>query len=202
MPDAPDTTTAPEATTTGTAATPASPQGQQPNDSAPANGTGNGERSLDGLPPEVQEYIRHLRGENAGYRTERNELRQFKQEVEDRDKTDTQKANERAERAEARAAELEAQTLRAEIAAEKGLSLKQAKRLAGATREELEKDADELLAEFGGNGNGGGQSPQGGQQQQGQGRDWGQGARGTRADGGGSASDQMTAAIRRGMGRA
>lgn len=37
---------------------------------------------------------------------------------------------------------------KAEIAAEKGLSVAQAKRLQGATREELAKDADELLAAF------------------------------------------------------
>ncbi len=38
--------------------------------------------------------------------------------------------------------------LRAEIASEKGLTLKQAKRLTGTTREELEADADDLLESF------------------------------------------------------
>lgn len=38
----------------------------------------------------------------------------------------------------------------AEIAQEKGLSAKQARRLQGATREELEADADDLLDSFGG----------------------------------------------------
>lgn len=45
-------------------------------------------------------------------------------------------------------ADHEVNQLRAEIAAEKGLTLKQAKRLSGTTREELEADADDLLDTF------------------------------------------------------
>lgn len=41
---------------------------------------------------------------------------------------------------------------RLEVALEKGLSLAQAKRLVGKTRDELEKDADELLEMFGAKG--------------------------------------------------
>ena len=70
------------------------------------------------------------------------------QEFEDRDKTEAQKAIERAEAAERRAAEVEARALRLEVAAEKGLTPAQAKRLVGDTREALEADADELLETF------------------------------------------------------
>lgn len=61
-----------------------------------------------------------------------------------------------AERLQTQIAELsrqaEAATARAdrfEVAAAKGLSASQARRLVGATREELEADADEMKAEFG-----------------------------------------------------
>jgi hypothetical protein len=69
-------------------------------------------------------------------------------EFEDRDKTEAQKLAERAEAAERRVAEIEAHAIRLEVAAEKGLTPAQAKRLVGSTRAELEADADELLETF------------------------------------------------------
>lgn len=69
-------------------------------------------------------------------------------DLEDRDKSETAKAAERAEAAEKAAAAAEARALRLEIAAEKGLTPAQAKRLVGDTREELEADASELLDTF------------------------------------------------------
>lgn len=69
-------------------------------------------------------------------------------EFEDRDKTESTRAIERAEAAERAAAAAEARATRLEIAAEKGLTPAQAKRLVGETREELEADADELLETF------------------------------------------------------
>jgi cell division septum initiation protein DivIVA len=69
-------------------------------------------------------------------------------EFEDRDKTETTRAVERAEAAEKAAAAAESRALRLEIAAEKGLTPAQAKRLVGETREELEADASELLETF------------------------------------------------------
>lgn len=50
---------------------------------------------------------------------------------------------------ERQAKESEARALRAEVANAKGLTTAQAKRLVGATREELEADADELLEDIG-----------------------------------------------------
>jgi len=70
-------------------------------------------------------------------------------EAEEAEKSELQKLAERAEAAEKRAAEAEGKLLRLEIAAEKGLTPAQARRLVGNTREELEADADELLEAFG-----------------------------------------------------
>lgn len=50
---------------------------------------------------------------------------------------------------EQQAKESEARALRAEVANAKGLTPTQAKRLVGATKEELEADADELLKDLG-----------------------------------------------------
>lgn len=72
-------------------------------------------------------------------------LRLKLKEFEDRDKTEADKLAERLANAEARALQAD----RLEIALEKGLSRSQAKRLVGATREELEADADELLEDLG-----------------------------------------------------
>lgn len=69
-------------------------------------------------------------------------------EFEDRDKTESTRAIERAEAAEKAAAAAEARALRLEVAAEKGLTPAQAKRLVGESREELEADASELLETF------------------------------------------------------
>lgn len=64
-------------------------------------------------------------------------------EIEEANKSESEKAQARAEAAEKRAADLELQVLRADVASEKGVP---AKLLAGSTREELEAAADELIA--------------------------------------------------------
>lgn len=64
-------------------------------------------------------------------------------EIEAANKSEAEKTAERLAAAEKRAAELEVQALRAEVANEKGVP---AKLLAGGTREELEAAADELIA--------------------------------------------------------
>lgn len=75
-------------------------------------------------------------------------------ELEDADKSEIQRERDKAAAAEARANAAETRADRLEIAAEKGLSPKLAARLVGATREELEADADELLAQLKGDGKG------------------------------------------------
>jgi len=69
-------------------------------------------------------------------------------QIEDAGKSEIERLTEQQRASEARAAEAESRALRLEVAAEKGLTPVQAKRLVGSTREELESDADELLATF------------------------------------------------------
>lgn len=75
-------------------------------------------------------------------------LRLKVKEFEDQGKSELDKAAAKAAEAEQRAAEAEAKALRLEVAAAKGLTPSQAKRLIGSTQEELEADADEILADF------------------------------------------------------
>lgn len=68
--------------------------------------------------------------------------------LQDRDKGDTERMADKAAAAEKRAAEAEARSARLEVALDKGLTATQAKRLVGSTRDELEADADDLMASF------------------------------------------------------
>ena len=68
--------------------------------------------------------------------------------LEDSQKTEAQKLTDRAESAERERDEIRTESLRFRIAAEKGLTPKQASRLRGTTEEELTADADDLLADF------------------------------------------------------
>jgi hypothetical protein len=69
-------------------------------------------------------------------------------ELEDQGKSEAEKLTTRLTEAEKRVASAEARALRLEVAASKGLSAAQAKRLVGTTKEELEADADEILEAF------------------------------------------------------
>jgi len=69
-------------------------------------------------------------------------------EIEDKNKSDGQKADEAKKAAEDRAATAERDLMRLRVAMRKGLTDAQAKRLVGATEAELETDADELLKSF------------------------------------------------------
>ena len=73
-------------------------------------------------------------------------------ELEDASKSETQKLAEDRDTHKGRAEKAEAQLMRLTVGLEKGLNPAQAKRLVGSTKEELEADADELLASFGSNG--------------------------------------------------
>lgn len=75
-------------------------------------------------------------------------------EYEDRDKTDQEKASEKLSDLEKNLTTAQADAVRFEIALEKGLTKNQARRLVGSTRDELETDADELLADLGIDGDG------------------------------------------------
>lgn len=67
-------------------------------------------------------------------------------ELEEAQKSEAERVTERLTAAEERAQRAEAQLLLSEVAAEKGLTAAQAKRLIGKTREELLADADDFLA--------------------------------------------------------
>ncbi|MET9953515.1 hypothetical protein ABZ135_18460 [Streptomyces sp. NPDC006339] len=72
------------------------------------------------------------------------------QQLEDAKKSEAEKLTEKLTAAEKRALAAEEKALRLEVATAKGLTPAQAKRLVGSTKDELEADADELLASFGG----------------------------------------------------
>lgn len=69
-------------------------------------------------------------------------------ELEDAAKTDEEKREEAKATAEREATEAKAEAMRLRVAIKKGLTETQAKRLIGSTEDELEADADELLASF------------------------------------------------------
>lgn len=69
-------------------------------------------------------------------------------EYEESQKSELEKLQARADEAERRAQSLEIESIRNSIALSKGLTPTQAKRLVGSTLEELEADADELLADL------------------------------------------------------
>lgn len=71
-------------------------------------------------------------------------------ELEEADKSETEKLASERDQHRTRADSAELSLARLEVALEKGLTRAQAKRLVGSTREELEADADELLADLGG----------------------------------------------------
>jgi hypothetical protein len=93
------------------------------------------------LPPEVKRALTKANKEAE-------QLRLKLKEFEDRDKTEQQKLTEAHQAAEQRAAAAELRALRLEVAADKGLTAGQAKRLVGTTREELEADAEDIQREF------------------------------------------------------
>lgn len=81
-------------------------------------------------------------------KAERNELRDKVKEFEDAQKTETERLTEKTESLSTRLTATEKEAARLRVALRKGLTETQAKRLVGDTEEELEADADELVASF------------------------------------------------------
>ncbi len=69
-------------------------------------------------------------------------------QLEDANKSEIQRAADAVKVAEERATAAEMRSMRLEVAASKGLTPAQAKRLVGTTVDEMEADADDLLASF------------------------------------------------------
>ena len=86
--------------------------------------------------------LKALQAERTRAAKAESDLKALQQQIEDSQKTAEQKAAEAS--ADATSARLEA--LRYKVAAEKGLTLSLAARLTGSTKEELEADADTLMA--------------------------------------------------------
>jgi hypothetical protein len=92
------------------------------------------------------DYVKSLREENAKRRIEAQQLTERLEELEERDKSELERAVSKVSKAEKRAADAEGNLLRFQIAAEKQVPKELIQRLQGNTREELEADADELLS--------------------------------------------------------
>lgn len=139
-----------------------SPGTGKPAGGAPASGSdgtdGDGDDGTSDKDPEVAKWKALARKHEGRMKAlgittpeEADELRKAAKrlkEIEDANKSELDKARDGQTAAERRATEAETKLLRMEVAIEKGLSPVQAKRLVGATREELEADADDLLESF------------------------------------------------------
>lgn len=128
-------------------ATPTPPTGQEPGGTKPGQTPAN--QTTEPKPAEEprtfdEAYVKKLRDEAAEQRTKAKALEAKVQEFEDRDKSETERLNERLKGAETRADTAEARVLRYEIAADRGLDLKAADFLSGSSREDIETKADEL----------------------------------------------------------
>jgi predicted ribosome quality control (RQC) complex YloA/Tae2 family protein len=99
-------------------------------------------------PEKAWKLIQNVRSDVDKLKTERDTLATKVREHEDATKSDTQKLEERASNAESGLSTAQRETARLRIALKKNLTETQAKRLVGDTEEELEADADELLASF------------------------------------------------------
>lgn len=90
--------------------------------------------------------VKALQAERDARKKAEADLKAMRQQIEDSQKSAEQKAAEALAAAQASANEAAAKALRYEVAAEKGLDLALAARLTGSTKEELEADADALMA--------------------------------------------------------
>jgi chromosome segregation ATPase len=102
-------------------------------------------------PERAQAKIKKANQEAANLRARLRELEPLAakaKELEDAGRTELEKLTARAEQAERERNEASSRALRLDVAFEKGLTPAQAKRLVGATREELEADAEEILRDF------------------------------------------------------
>jgi hypothetical protein len=120
--------------------------------------TTTGDPRVDQIGDAGRRAIAELRKELKTIKTERDELAAAQQAVADRDKTELEKAQERATRAESRIAELEQETRARTAAAAAGIP-DQWHRLRGSTDDELKADADQLAEAFGKRPGGGGLTP-------------------------------------------
>lgn len=129
--------------------------GQEPENKGNDDGAGNGtdEFKVDDLPLEAQRIIRDLRKENAKHRTDKqavkSELDEYKA-WKDSQKTELQKAQDRAKELEAELNSTKLTTRQIAAAKKAGLDLDLADRVRGASDDEMLEDAKNLAQLFGG----------------------------------------------------
>jgi hypothetical protein len=131
----------------------ADPAKTDPPETDPAKADPVDESSM--TPEQLRAELAKTRREAAGYRTKVRELEPKAKkldELTEAEKSEVQKALDRAAAAEKRATDLEAAQLRTTVATAKKLPASLAARLQGTTKEELEADADALLADLKGTG--------------------------------------------------
>lgn len=125
-------------------------QGDEDDDDDDDGGSGraSGGGNANGNADDVEAMKRALKKANKEAEQTRLKLKEY----EDRDKSETEKLSERNRELESTLTTAEQRAMRLEIALDKGIPKTLAVRLQGDTREEMEKDADELLKTLGGNG--------------------------------------------------
>lgn len=89
-----------------------------------------------------------IKAERTKARDANARARDLERQLRERDEAD-KPLEERVTSADARAAQADLKVVRLEVALEKGLTIKQAARLIGTTKQELEDDADELVSDLG-----------------------------------------------------
>jgi hypothetical protein len=132
-------------------ADPLNPTGEMPNDEQDDDALGGGREQDDQHAGDGDDDSdkRQRNAEAKRLRLERNEYRDKLKAIEDRDKSEMQKAIERAESAEKRADSVERRLLAVEVAAKHGIPPEEAHRLQGDTREALVEDAKAFAKRFG-----------------------------------------------------
>lgn len=103
--------------------------------------------------PEDEAGKRALAAERARAKAAEEQAADLKKrldELDDKDKSEVEKLRKENADLKTQISDRDGRLLRAEVAAAKGLTPAQAKRLVGATQAELEADADEILEAFGG----------------------------------------------------
>ena len=123
----------------------------------------NEEATEQSKPTETVDFWKQKAREQEKRAKENAEAAKRLEALEEAQKSEAEKSADRLSKAEATATEASSRADRAEVALEKGLTLSQAKRLVGNTREELLADADELLKDIGKQQSQGNRAPREGQ---------------------------------------
>lgn len=111
-------------------------------------------KSLDEItdPDVLRDLARQRAHEAANWRSQYRETEGDAakwREAQEAERPELERVTSRAERAEATLKDTQTTVARLEVALEKGLTMSQARRLVGSTKEEIEADADEVLRDFG-----------------------------------------------------